>query len=73
MHKLLHYRKKCIGCAVCVEIQPEFWRMSKKDGKATLIHAILKRDVHQLDIHHSQLEKALQVVEMCPVRIIKLS
>lgn len=72
MAKIIHYRSKCIGCAICFEQQPELWRMSKRDGKATLIHATSKKDVYKLEIHTSQYEKSQQVAEMCPVRIIKV-
>jgi len=34
--KILHERKKCIGCGACVALAPEFWRMSS-DNKATLL------------------------------------
>ena len=43
MPKLIHYRKKCIGCGICYQQQPLHWRMSKKDGKATLLNAVTKK------------------------------
>ena len=50
MHKVIQYRSKCIGCGICYELQPELWRMSKKDGKATLIKAVGKKQVFILSI-----------------------
>jgi ferredoxin len=44
MPKIIQYRNKCIGCCICVEMQPNFWRMSKKDGKATLLSAEEKKE-----------------------------
>lgn len=72
MHKVIHYRNKCIGCGVCYEQQPELWRMSKKDGKATLVKGIGKKDVYILSIANVEIEKTQEVAEACPVRIIRV-
>ncbi len=72
MHKIIHYRNKCIGCGVCQEQQPELWRMSKKDGKATLLKAAGKKDVFILPISNSQVLHTQEVAHACPVRIIKV-
>ncbi len=71
MSKILFFRNKCIGCSICREMQPEIWRMSKKDGKAVLLQSVQKKEVHQLNIHHLLLEKAEEVAAACPVSIIK--
>ncbi len=71
MPKLLHYREKCIGCGICHEQQPQFWRMSKKDGKATLLKAVLKRDVHVLEVNEWDIDES--VIKACPVKVIKAS
>lgn len=73
MPKLIHYRAKCIGCNICFEMQPEYWRLSKRDGKATLLHSTLKRETHVLDIPEWVRERSLQVAESCPVKIIKVT
>lgn len=72
MHKIIQYRNKCIGCGVCQELQPELWRMSKKDGKATLLKATGKKDVFILSIPNQQVVHTMQVAQACPVRIIKV-
>jgi ferredoxin len=72
MPKIIHYRNKCIGCGVCQQQQPELWRMSAKDGKAVLLHATKKKDIHMLDIHSSQQSITEAIATACPVRIIKL-
>ena len=36
-------RNKCIGCNYCVELAPNQFQMSKKDGKSVLLHAIDKK------------------------------
>ncbi len=72
MHKIIQYRNRCIGCGVCFEQQPELWRMSKKDGKATLIKGTGKKDAFILNIPAAQLLRSKEVAAACPVRIIKV-
>ena len=72
MPTIIQYRKKCIGCGICFELQPEYWRMSRKDGKASLVKAREKNDIHQLTIPEAAVAKTAEVVEACPVRIIRL-
>ena len=43
MIRITHQREKCIGCNYCVEIAYDRWRMSKKDGKCTLIEGKNKK------------------------------
>lgn len=73
MANIIHYRNKCIGCGICYEMQPELWRMSKKDGKAVLLHAEQKKTVHVLPVSQSQYVETVAVAQACPVNIIKLS
>ncbi len=72
MPKIIHYRNKCIGCSICFEMQPALWRMSKKDGKATLVQSISKKDVYQLVIREEDVEFSMEVAKACPVKIIRL-
>lgn len=72
MHKIVHYRDKCIGCGICYEQQPEYWRMSKKDGKATLVKGIHKKNLFILEIPDSAIEKSKKTAKACPVKIIKV-
>jgi len=52
-------------------MQPDLWRMSRKDGKASLVGGILNKKVYQRDVPLPAAE--LQAVaEACPVRIIKV-
>ena len=61
----VHYRNKCIACGI--------WRMSKKDGKATLIKGLLKKQTTVLPINPSLNETAKKVAKACPVNIIKIN
>ncbi|HRO85110.1 MAG TPA: ferredoxin [Niabella sp.] len=72
MSKIIHYRNKCIGCGLCHEQQPELWRMSKKDGKATLLNAVQKRETWVLPLNEIHREKLEQVIVGCPVKVIKV-
>ena len=73
MAKIIHYRNKCIGCGLCFEIQPALWRMSKKDGRATLLNAIAKKEVFILEINRQDMHVSLEAARIYPVKIIKIS
>lgn len=64
-------RKKCIGCNYCVELAPRQFQMSKKDGKAVLLHANEKKGFFTIksndDLIFESCEKASK---LCPVKII---
>lgn len=72
MPKIIHYRNKCIGCSICFELQPEMWRMSNKDGKATLINSTQKKEVFISVINESLFYRSQEVAKACPVKIIKI-
>jgi ferredoxin len=72
MAKIIQYRRNCIGCGVCVEQQPELWRMSKKDGKAILLNGIGKKDLFILKIAPASQDKSEAIAIACPVKIIKV-
>lgn len=73
MAKIVHYRSKCIGCAICFEMHPALWRMSKKDGKATLLKALNKGKTFVLEINKEEIEKNRAIADACPVKIIKIN
>ncbi|MBL6448990.1 ferredoxin [Fulvivirga sp. 29W222] len=73
MAKVIHYRNKCIGCNICFEMQPNIWRMSQKDGKATLVGGEIKKGLYILSIAEGHSEVLLnEVAKACPVNIIKV-
>lgn len=72
MPKVIQYRSKCIGCGVCQQLQPHLWRMSKKDGKATLLGANVKKDIHLLPIPVLLIEETRETAVACPARIIQV-
>jgi ferredoxin len=70
MPTVVQRRHKCIGCNYCVEIAPEFWRMSRKDGKSVLLGAEDKRGNFVLKISDTDFELHKKAADVCPVKII---
>ncbi len=64
-------RKKCIGCNYCVEMAPEQFQMSKKDGKSVLLRSIEKKGFHTIkSFDDSIFDPCFQAQKACPVKII---
>lgn len=72
MAKIIHHRDKCIGCGICYEMQSQEWRMSKRDGKATLLHATVKKTIFLKVIPALSVELSKQVAAACPTRCIQV-
>ncbi len=66
-------RDKCIGCNYCEEFAPEYFRMSKKDGKSVLLKSTEKKGFFTLK---TPIPEALEVCDKaakaCPVKIISV-
>lgn len=73
MPEIIQYRNRCIGCGACYEIQPACWRLSKKDGKATLVGSVGKNNIYSRVISPAQLELTNEVILACPVKIIQVN
>lgn len=69
---ITHQREKCIGCNYCVELAFDQWRMSKKDGKATLLGALDKKGFHTARVDDVKFEENKRAADACPVNIIKV-
>ena len=72
MPKIIQYRHNCIGCGICHERQPDYWRMSRKDGKATLLRSVEKKGIHITGIPDHEAEASRAVAQACPARVIKV-
>jgi ferredoxin len=72
MPLIIHQREKCIGCNYCVEIAPEQWRMSKKDGKSVLLGAVNKKGFWSVKISDYQVEANEKAALSCPVKVIQV-
>ena len=66
-------RKKCIGCNYCVELAPEQFQMSKKDGKSVLLRSEDKKGFHTLKSNNNLIfEDCDKAAKACPVKIISV-
>ncbi|MEH0154835.1 ferredoxin [Limibacter armeniacum] len=72
MVTIIQQRNKCIGCNYCVELAPERWRMSKKDGKSVLLGAVDKKGFWNVKVNEDELEANKRAAEACPVNIIQV-
>ncbi|HEX6335083.1 MAG TPA: ferredoxin [Flavisolibacter sp.] len=72
MAKMVHYRNRCIGCGICFEMQPALWRMSRRDGRATLLCSVVKKQVSVRAIDPDVVALSKRVAAACPARVIKI-
>ena len=73
MYKIIQQRNKCIGCNACVEAAFNRWRVSRKDGKCTLVGGIEKKGFYQVVVDDHELEDNLRAAANCPVKIIQIN
>lgn len=67
------HRNKCIGCNYCVELAPQQFQMSRKDGKSVLLKAVDKKGFHTLKSPDPGIFEAVEsAVKACPVKIISI-
>lgn len=71
-YRLIQYRENCIGCNACFEAAPDRWRMSKSDGKCTLVGGQQKKGIFTAVIPDFELEENKIAAANCPVNIIKI-
>lgn len=69
---ITHQREKCIGCNYCVELAYDRWRMSKKDGKVTLIGGTNKKGFHTARVDDHEYDANDKAAEVCPMKIIQV-
>jgi ferredoxin len=66
-------RNKCIGCNYCVELAPNHFQMSKKDGKSVLLHSIEKKGFFTLKSNEVLVfDDCDKASKACPVKIISV-
>lgn len=66
-------RAKCIGCNYCVELAPQQFQMSKKDGKSVLLHSVNSKGFFTLKSHDfTILENSKAAAKACPTKIISV-
>ena len=72
MLQIIQYRAKCIGCNACVEAAEYRCRISKKDGKCTLVGGKEKKGIYTIKVNDFELEDNLLAMKNCPVNIIQI-
>jgi ferredoxin len=72
MIRIVQQREKCIGCNACVEAADYRWRISRKDGKCTLIGGTEKKGWFTARVDDDELEANLLAAANCPVKIIRV-
>ncbi len=72
MITVTYQRIKCIGCNYCAELAPEYWHMSKKDGKSVLIGAKEKKGFWSVKLPEKERNKNETAAKSCPVKIIRV-
>ncbi len=66
-------RNKCIGCNYCAELDPEHFRMSKKDGKSVLLKSKDRKGFFTYkDPVDDNFETSDKAAKACPVKIISV-
>ena len=66
-------RDKCIGCNYCAEFAPEYFRMSKKDGKSVLLKSVDKKGFFTIKTPiPDAFEPCEKAAKACPVKIISV-
>ena len=73
MITITQQRVNCIGCNACVEVADYRWRISRKDGKCTLVGGKDKRGFFTVAVPDFEYEDALKAAQHCPVNIIKVT
>lgn len=72
MIRITQQRAKCIGCNACVEAADYRWRISKRDGKCTLVGGVDKKGFYTVLAHDHEYEDNMLAAKNCPVNIIKI-
>jgi ferredoxin len=70
MYIITQQRNKCIGCNACVEAADYRWRVSRNDGKCTLVGGLKKNNFYSVRIEDHEYDDNLLAAKNCPVNII---
>lgn len=72
MIRIVQQREKCIGCNACVEAAEYRWRISRKDGKCTLVGGKEKKGFYSILVDDFEYEDNELAKVNCPVNIIQI-
>ncbi len=75
-YRIEYLRAACILCKACEKLKPEFWSISKKDGRADLKGAVQERNKEGIVLKETLEINELQgnhiVAEACPIKCISV-
>ena len=70
---IAHKKPDCIGCALCVEVAPDYFQMDE-NGEAELIQVVREKERFQFGEGFAQDREGLEAAEEgCPVNIIRIN
>lgn len=70
--KIAHKKPECIGCMLCAEVAPNYWKMDE-DGEAQLLRVTREVKAFQYGEGFEEDRDLLKEAEACcPVNIIKI-
>lgn len=70
--RIAHKKSECIGCALCTEVAPHYFRMDG-EGEAELIRVVRQDKAFQYGQGFAEdLETLRQAEDGCPVDIIRI-
>lgn len=72
MVRITQQRVKCIGCNACVEAASYRWRISRRDGKCTLVNGVEKKGFFSIVVGDDEYEENIAAATHCPVNIIRV-
>ena len=73
MAKIIHQRKKCVGCSNCVLVCPKFFEIVKKDGLANLKNSLKNKNNFELIIKNNKNINCIKrAANACPTKIIEI-
>ena len=64
--RISHQRDKCIGCNACVKAAEDRWRVSRQDGKCTLVGGIEKKGIYTIFVDNHEYETNMMAAKNCP-------
>jgi len=69
--KIIHQRKKCIGCGSCAALCPKYWELAE-DGLAKLKGGKTNPKTGDDELEIKKVECNQEAAEACPVQIIEI-
>ena len=70
-HKIIHEKRKCIGCGVCQALCPKYFQ-TQEDGKSSLVGSKLNPKTGNEELEIEELNCVQQAVDACPVQCIHI-